>query len=240
MVTKARTGPAASLGSPEAKGIDTSRASSADQAAMYIRRLIFDGDLRPGARVPQDDVAQTLGVSRIPVREALIALEREGWVTIELHRGAFVDALDADAVRDHFELYGLVYGYAARRALDRSGTADLIDALDALARSLRRTKDPEQVTQLTLRFHRTVVDAARSSRTKVVLRAMSGLLPGDFFSLVPAAVAIERRGLQAIAAAMRAADADAAADAYATLMRGVGDQVVRLFERRGLFAAPGA
>jgi len=52
--------------------------SSGDQAALYIRRLMFDGDLRPGTRVPQDEIAQALGVSRIPVREALIALEREG------------------------------------------------------------------------------------------------------------------------------------------------------------------
>ncbi len=59
------------------------RRSSGDEAARFIRRAIFDGTLRPGARVPQDQVAEALGISRIPVREALIALEREGWVTIE-------------------------------------------------------------------------------------------------------------------------------------------------------------
>ena len=53
------------------------RRSSGDQAALYIRRLIFDGQLRPGGRVPQDEVAKSLGISRIPVREALIALEAE-------------------------------------------------------------------------------------------------------------------------------------------------------------------
>jgi len=50
---------------------------------------MFDGTLGPGEKIPQDDVAGVLGISRIPVREALIALEREGRVTIELHRGAF-------------------------------------------------------------------------------------------------------------------------------------------------------
>ena len=100
MATSAKPAAEAGIGSPLAKGIDTTRLSSGDQAALYIRRLIFDGDLRPGTRVPQDEIAQTLGVSRIPVREALIALEREGWVTIELHRGAFINALDEDAVRE--------------------------------------------------------------------------------------------------------------------------------------------
>src|ERR1700737_3277935 len=103
---------------PPARGAMIRR-SSGEHAALYIRRLIFDGELRPGARVPQDEIAQTLGISRIPVREALIALEREGWVTIEMHRGAFINAIDAHAVRDHYELYGLVYGFAARRALAR-------------------------------------------------------------------------------------------------------------------------
>ncbi len=87
------------------------RLTSGEQAALYIRRLVFDGDLKPGDRVPQDSVAAALGMSRIPVREALIALEREGWVTIETHRGAFVNGFDRQAVRDHYALlFVLIYG----------------------------------------------------------------------------------------------------------------------------------
>src|SRR3954447_26746631 len=107
------------------------RQSSGDHAAMYIRRLIFEGRLRPGERIPQEQIAQALGVSRIPVREALIALEREGWVTIEMHRGAFINALDEQAVRDHYELFGLVYSFAARRARTRGGDG-LVDRLGAI------------------------------------------------------------------------------------------------------------
>jgi DNA-binding GntR family transcriptional regulator len=51
------------------------RRSSGEQAAIYIRGLIFQGRLRQGDRVPQDEIARTLGVSRIPVREALLSLE---------------------------------------------------------------------------------------------------------------------------------------------------------------------
>ena len=86
---------------------------------MYIRRLIFDGVLREGDRVPQDAIAEQLGLSRVPVREALLSLEREGWVTIKPHRGAFIGALDESVVRDHYELYGHVYSFAARRAAQR-------------------------------------------------------------------------------------------------------------------------
>src|SRR5437588_9785167 len=119
------------------------RRSSGDEAALLIRRMIFDGELRPGERVPQDDVAAMLGISRIPIREALIALEREGWVTIELHRGAFVNALDERAVRDSYDLFGLVYGFAVRRAIER-GDDGLGARLAALQKVIERTDDTEQ------------------------------------------------------------------------------------------------
>src|SRR5580698_595335 len=95
------------------------RLSSGEQAAWRIRELIFDGQLPRHSRIPQDEIADSLGISRIPLREALIALEREGWVTLELHRGAFVNAFDETTLLDHYEMLGIVYGFAARRAIAR-------------------------------------------------------------------------------------------------------------------------
>jgi DNA-binding GntR family transcriptional regulator len=210
------------------------RQSSGEQAAIHIRRLIFDGELRPGDRVPQDEIAHTLGISRIPVREALIALEREGWVTIEMHRGAFISAIDAQAVRDHYELYGLVYGFAARRALARRDP-DLVDHLGAIERRLVDTDEPQEMGRLSVEFQAAVVDAAHSPRIKVVLRAMSALVPGDFFAEVPGAMDVQRRGLPAVLRAMRRGDGDRAADEYLRLMRRMGDKVVQLFKERNLF-----
>jgi DNA-binding GntR family transcriptional regulator len=215
---------------------DFTRRSSGEQAALYIRRLIFDGELRPGTRVPQDEVAQALGISRIPVREALIALEREGWVTIELNRGAFVNALDADAIRDSYELFGLVYGFATRCAMARSDNG-LVDRLTELARELRTTDDAAEVERLAAAFHTTTVDAARSPRIKVVLRATARLVTGNFFAEVPGAIAVERKGVDAIVKALRAGDVDTAADAYLDMLRRQGELVVTLFQSRGLFAA---
>ena len=54
------------------------RPSSGDLVAIHVRTLIFNGELRQGDRVHQDDVAKALGISRIPVREALVALEQQG------------------------------------------------------------------------------------------------------------------------------------------------------------------
>lgn len=210
------------------------RTSSGEQIALHIRRLIFDGILRPGMRVPQDSIAQDLGVSRIPVREALIVLEREGWVTIEMHRGAFINALDAQAVLDHYELFGLIYGFAARRALDRA-PGDLIGELHAIVDRFGASEDPDELQRLSIAFHTTIVDAAVSPRINVALRAMSALVPGNFFAEVPDAVDIERRGLRAIERALERGDGERAAAEYARMMRRVGDKVAQLFKQRGLF-----
>jgi DNA-binding GntR family transcriptional regulator len=208
------------------------RKSSADITARYIRRLIFDGELRPGERVPQDQIAETLGISRIPVREALIALEREGWVRIELHRGVFVTPIDEQTVRDHYELYGLVYGFAARRALGRDGD---LDTLVGIERRIQVFSDAVELGQLSVEFHHTVVREARSPRIEVVLRAISALVPGQFFVEVPSAIEIQKKGTAAILRAVRRGDPDRAADEYLRVMRRLGDQVVEVFKARKLF-----
>lgn len=219
--------------SPDARG----RRSSGHQAAEYIRKLIFDGDLRPGERVPQDSIAEVLSVSRIPVREGLIALEREGWVRIELNRGAFVNALDADAVRDSYELYGLVYGFAIRRAVTRSGGA-LLTALEEIESQLRTTDDADRFWHLTLAFHNSVVEASHSPRINVLLRASSGLVSGNFFEQIPGSIEAERRGTSAIVRGLRKGNVDKAVDAYADMMQRQGKLVVKAFKARGLFDTP--
>jgi len=205
------------------------RRSSGEDAARHIQRLIFNGELRPGGRVPQDEIAQNLGISRIPVREALIALEREGWVTIEMHRGAFVNALDARSVRDHYELFGLVYGFAARLAIARS-RPDLVDRLAELVAACGATDDPVEFGTYASAFQATVVDAAQSPKVKVLLRAMS--------ALVPDAMAAWRRSFAAVLRAFRKGDGDAAADEFRRAMRKIGEKVVTVFQERGLFEPP--
>lgn len=213
---------------------NATRKSSGEEAALYVRRLIFDGELVPGQRVPQDEIAQILGISRIPLREALIALEREGWVTLEMHRGAFVNALDENVVRDHYQLIGLVYGFAMKRALARSGD-ELVGRLAAMTKELQEADDPVAAGALAFSLYAAIVDAARSPRLKVLLRAMSSLVPDDFFVAVPTALVIERGAFPTIVAALRRGDSEKAAHEFARMMDRVGNEVVALFRQRGLF-----
>jgi DNA-binding GntR family transcriptional regulator len=211
--------------------------TGAERAELEIRRLIFTGALSAGDRIPQDEIARSLGISRIPLREALIALEREGWTTIEPYRGAFVNALDERAVRDHYALYGITYGFAVERALDRSEPVALAERLERIRREAAATDDLDRFEERTIAFHAAIVSEARSERIKVVLRAMPGLVPGNFFAAVPGSVEAERAGFASIVAAVAASDATAARGAYATMMRVQGDLAVEALRTLGLFGA---
>ncbi|WP_211247626.1 GntR family transcriptional regulator [Cryptosporangium arvum] len=218
----------------EAGGL--SRPTSAQQVAAHIRRMIFDQRLRAGERVPQDEIAAELRVSRVPVREAVIALDREGWVTSRPHLGAFVNGLDENSVRDHYELLGLMYGLAARRAVER-GTEEGIAALAETAKELQATNDADAFAALNTTFLRQVLVLASSRRISAVARVITtNIVPGNFFAQVPGVIRIHKRGMRAIVKALKAGDGTGAEAAFVDLLRAETDSVVSLLEQRGLLS----
>ena len=211
------------------------RPSSGDLVAVHVRSLIFNGELRQGDRVHQDDIARQLGVSRIPVREAIIALAREGWLTITPHRGAFVHGLDEDALRDHYELLGLVYGLAARRATERA-TDDGLKRLRDAQQQLAAAESPDTLHDANDAFLRTLLSLAHSPRLGSVMRNMSTVVPGNFFELINGSGSVQQRGTKRIVTAISSRDPDAAAEACMRLLRDQGDLVIKLLASRGMFA----
>ena len=150
-------------------------------------------------------IARQLGVSRIPVREAIIALDREGWLTITPHRGAFVHGLDEDSLRDHYVLLGLVYGLAARRATERASADGLAQFADA-QRRLAAAKSPEELHDTNDEFLRALLALAHSPRLGSVMRNMSTVVPGNFFELVPGSGKVQQAGSKRIVTAIVARD----------------------------------
>ncbi|HEU5294588.1 MAG TPA: GntR family transcriptional regulator, partial [Burkholderiaceae bacterium] len=80
-----------------------------------VLRAIVLGDLVPGQRINEPDVASRLGVSRVPVREALRELASTGLVAARKHAGVFVRVLAPKEVADLYDLRGLLDGHAGRR-----------------------------------------------------------------------------------------------------------------------------
>jgi DNA-binding GntR family transcriptional regulator len=213
--------------------------NSHQRAAPYIRRLILDGVLSPGVRVPQDEIASALGLSRNPIREALIALNAEGWITIEPNRGAFVNTFDKSTIADHFEICAFIHTLAMRHGLELSGD-ELVSKLDEILNSFTPKTDVTEAGRLTIEFHSRVISSARSSRIVAVHRANSTLVPGNFFEYVPNARGIEREGMLAIVKAAKKSDMEAVGEAYERLMRRLAKEVTQLFKNRGLFEHKGS
>jgi len=210
------------------------RPNAGEAVVEHVRRLVFDGHLRQGDKVPQQEIADSLGVSRIPVREALVALERDGVVTIEPHRGAFVNAFDPAAIEDHYELYGLVYGHATRRTAERADEA-AVSELERLAGTIADANDPETLFEEVGRFHAIIHEVGGSPRLRAILHSLSAMVPGNFFAVIPGASEIVRKGFSGIAAAIRARDANEAEARCRAMHRAHGAGVIRHLQKRGMF-----
>jgi DNA-binding GntR family transcriptional regulator len=205
--------------------------------ADHLLASLFDGSLRSGDPIDRDEVARALGVSRAPVQEALVLLERDGLVELPYHRGAVVARFDADTVREDFELYGLLSGMAAAH-LARDPDPTVADALDGVVERLHAADEPDEAEKLGREFRRIVHRAGAGPRLRAALRSSISYLPRTASLVTAQAIPAMRRCLEAEARAIRAGDERAArADALEVLQL-YGELVVAELTRRGVFTSP--
>jgi DNA-binding GntR family transcriptional regulator len=126
--------------------------TSAERVVEVLRRQVTTGEIPPGTRLRQREVAQALGVSTTPVREALATLEREGLVRLEPRRGATVLALSEPDLRDHYEIRIALEELAAHNAARLCSRGDAA-RLQAVLDEMRGTTDPARYVALNHRFH---------------------------------------------------------------------------------------
>jgi DNA-binding GntR family transcriptional regulator len=107
-----------------------------EQVYEHLRLLMNRGELRPGGYLDLDALEARLGVSRTPLRDALLQLESEGFVTILPRRGVQVRALTREDVRHLYEIIGALEGAAVLAAFPRLGPAEA-EALRRLNREMR-------------------------------------------------------------------------------------------------------
>ncbi len=137
---------------------DFQRPPTAQEAVLVeVRARILRGDLAPGAPLRQEDLAASLGVSRVPVREALRMLESEGHVSYVAHRGYRVAELDLDSLQEIYHLRALIEDDLARRAL-AGHEPDHVDAVRAAHMRLAATEaadptDPIAMAAANRGFH---------------------------------------------------------------------------------------
>ena len=152
------------------------RRNLAEDVAAHIRDAILAGRLKPDQRIDQDAIADELGVSRLPVREALISLDQEGLIHTIPRKGSYVSRIDRADIADHYQIFGLVAGLAAARAVARLDPEDL-DRLVALHDRMSKADNLEEQQRLNHDFHRTINRAAGSQRMSSMVQLLSRSLP---------------------------------------------------------------
>lgn len=141
-----------------------------------IREQIVSGLHQPGARLVEDRLAEQLGVSRSPVREALRVLEAEGLVETIPRKGVVVATLSADEVADIFEVRVALEELAARLAARRGGD----DAIAAVERTLAAAevalehRQPAELARLNTTFHEAILDLAGNRYLRDVMIPLRG------------------------------------------------------------------
>jgi DNA-binding GntR family transcriptional regulator len=128
------------------------RRTIAAEAAEILRQRILSGNLRAGQPIRQEQIAQEMGVSRIPLREALKQLEAEGFVTIAPHKGAVVSTLSAEEAEELFALRLQLEAWLLREAIPRMREADFAH-LDAIIDESRAPDNLARWGELNWQFH---------------------------------------------------------------------------------------
>lgn len=141
-----------------------------------LRQRILSQDLAEGEQLRQDVLAAEFGVSRIPVREALLQLEGEGLVTLSAHRGYTVTRLSLEEIRELFDLRALIEVDLLRRAIPMMTDADINAARDVLAtfdNMLERRIQERDWGGLNWRFHSTLYTPAGRPRALQIAQTLN-------------------------------------------------------------------
>ncbi|TKG72714.1 GntR family transcriptional regulator [Prauserella endophytica] len=138
------------------------RTRVADAVYERLREMIFTGELSPGARLSVPALAESLDVSRSPVRDAVLRLVQERLASEEPRRGAIVASVGLAELVSIYEIREVLEGLAARLAVENAGrklVRALKEALDE-HEAATRTADLAASTEADLRFHRLIREAA--------------------------------------------------------------------------------
>jgi GntR family transcriptional regulator of vanillate catabolism len=139
-----------------------------EAVTLQLREMIVNRQLPPGSRVPERDIAATLGVSRTPVRVALGILEAEGLVRGEPNKGFVINDFSIEDVLSGFDVRGALEGLAVRTAVERGISQDALETLQRsvdegthlVATGLCDVDDMRRWSVANGDFHRAIIEAA--------------------------------------------------------------------------------
>lgn len=211
----------------------------AEEVAAILRARILGGKLVAGEPIRQEHVAKELGVSRIPLREALSQLAAEGFVSLVAHKGAVVAPLSAEEVEELFELREVLEDQLLTRAIKRLTAADFA-LLDRLIEESTGPDGAKRWGELNWRLHEAMYLPADRPVTMRLLKRVHDNIDRYLRLEIALSQAGRSRGYRehrALVDACRAGDVEKARDILAVHIRTTADNLVTRLKEHGR-AAP--
>jgi DNA-binding GntR family transcriptional regulator len=205
-----------------------------EQVHRAIVGRILRDDLSPGARISDSVLAQELGVSRTPVREALLRLEREGFLEVDVGRGFFVKELSAREVREVYPILWTLEVQALRASPPFSH--DRLAELEQInARLGEAGDDPEARIELDLAWHRTLLQDCGNRRLVELIASLKALIWRYEYAYMQndRRIPVSTRTHEEIAHALAQGQVDAAAELLETNWRFTMDELLPWLESAG-------
>ena len=195
--------------------ITRARGSSGDDVYEALHDALLRGELKPGDRIREAEIAATLNVSRTPVREALQRLEAAGVLVHEPRKGASIRRLDQQAVTELYLLRTSLEGLAAYEAVKHASNEEIETLQDMIDSADPGATDPVWIARSNHVFHRAIRRAAHNRFLVLAMESLSATMSllgrTTLATLDRAQQAADEH--QTIVSAIAARDADAAREA---------------------------
>jgi DNA-binding GntR family transcriptional regulator len=209
-----------------------------DQVVSHIINLVLTGKLRSGDRVDRNEIAHELGLSRVPIQEAVVQLEHDGILSTRYHRGAFIERFDESVVLEHHELHGILLGIASARAAT-DPHRKVLSQLDSLTDFMRANRESRAFQEAAWQYRQTINEEYAGPRLLAEIRASQSFIPRSFWvtylnnhdEMLPF--------YEAETAAIHAHDPEGAQAACAGRSQVMGRIMVAELVRRGVFSPHG-
>ncbi|NMO03990.1 GntR family transcriptional regulator [Gordonia sp. TBRC 11910] len=208
-----------------------------DEVAGYVREQIMSGRMRPGDFLRMEPIAEAVGVSITPVREGLLTLRSEGFVTLVPRRGFQVAEFTRQDVRDLFWAQGQLAGELAARTA-KVATPELLERLESINAATVEAAaagDTQGVGDLGHAFHREINLAANSDRLARLLAGVVKHLPNQFYASLEAHVEDTRSQHIEILDALRTRNPRRVRTIMQAHLVDSADHVIAMLEQAGLW-----
>jgi DNA-binding GntR family transcriptional regulator len=202
------------------------------KVARVLRNAILKGDFQTGERLVQEELAQALNVSRMPVREALRKLESEGLIILEPHRGAIVKGISVEDLNEIYTLRSQLEKMAVELSVPHMTNVH-ITKLEELIMQMEEFKEVEQFIETNIEFHKQLVKHCPWGRLLSFIETLWNGLPQETPHILEGQVRISNKEHRDIIEAVKAKNGEIAGRLLSEHILRTGREMKKKIQKQG-------